>query len=1039
MTNHNEPKLYTAKMREIARKNAVTYDWAKEITKAVVERAEYMLPYVDFMCENMPSEGFPRTAGNSTLEADEKIKGICPYCGASVAKVHRKGQWQMDPTINPWKVSCPGCQKCFPSNDFGLLYKRGLNEKGEYDRELAYKNNAEAVARGEKDALVNELFPEKDPLWMEDDGFGWSPKDGTYGTLDDNKWAWAAAYHEKIWFNEHDLEANSIALTIERFGQAYLYTGEEKYAYACKKLLLRAADEYPKYDFKRCSLGYPSSHGLGWNGKIIGGIWEHYITVRLMRACDAICPVLTKEESEYLKENIIREAFRGVKSAQIHGNYGMHQKVAALGAVLLDDEAEINEMLDWLERANEREWFGRGARKDYVDPIYGTVRDVRYKCDGGDMGSKYVEEIDHDGFGAEIGITYNKIWFIGTLEIAEILSHCKYNRLDFFKNPKFVKMFDTFIHMTVASGRSRAEGDSGYTVTEMYPFANEMLRGYNVLRDPKLAQAYQYYMKGDLSKIYIDMFTDPEELAESVKNVIATYGEYPFRSDNLTGYGLTVLREGEHKYGAKKQYDTWMYYGRTEQSHAHRDMMQLGVDAYGLNMSPDLGYPEATALTPNRYEWVKATISHNTVVVNGESQVETYTGTSYHYDDTDVVKLVDVDGAVAYEETDIYRRTAVQIAANDEIAYTVDFFRIKGGDTHMYSFHSQSYKGFTSDDVKWEPQVDEHGNYVGTYASPDVEYGHDPYSSDTEYTPNPKYTRGFTWLTEANKGTVDNGNFTIDFKQTDFRGQAVDGDNLHLRYTAVNDWTPDAVDIATGFPPRKKIHECIPGLDYMFIHRKGKDLDTLFTSVLQPYKNTPYIKEVVGLPVQIKDGTEGADDIAKAVRIYLENGLCDYVIYATNNAVTYEVIDGDKTFDFRGFIGVYRMDKNGKNVYNYLNDGDILADVIKPADTCGVYKGKITDFTKVFGFENEIVVSFDESIKDDENLVGRYVYVDSKSKRNTVYRIEAVSRRDDKVVLHLGNTSLIDGLVDKFDLSLGYTYAVEEGDQVRIPLSIVKK
>jgi hypothetical protein len=364
-------------MREIALKNAKTYDWAKEIVATVTERAEYMLQYVDELCALVPSEGFPRTAGNSTLEAGEEVKGRCPYCGAHIAKATRKGQWVMDPTVHPWKLTCPACQSNFPSNDFGLLYKRGLNEKGEYDRALAIKNNEEAVARGEKDALVNELFPDKDPLWMVDDGFGWSPKDGTYGTLDDNKWAWAAGYHEKVWFNEHDHDANSIALTIERFAQAYLYTGEEKYAHAGKKLLLRAADVYPGYDFKKVSLGYPSSHGLGWNGKIIGGIWEHYITIRLIRAYDAICPVLTEEESEYIKENIVREGVRGVKSAQIHGNYGMHQKVMALAAVLLDDEDEVNDILDWMQSPSERAWFGRGERQDYVDPIYGTVRDVR--------------------------------------------------------------------------------------------------------------------------------------------------------------------------------------------------------------------------------------------------------------------------------------------------------------------------------------------------------------------------------------------------------------------------------------------------------------------------------------------------------------------------------------------------------------------------------------------------------------------------------------------------------------------------------------
>ena len=45
---------------------------------------------------------------------------------------------------------------------------------------------------------------------------------------------------------------------------------------------------------------------------------------------------------------------------------------------------------------------------------------------------------------------------------------------------------------------------------------------------------------------------------------------------------------------------------------------------------------------------------------------------------------------------------------------------------------------------------------------------------------------------------------------------------------------------------------------------------------------------------------------------------------------------------------------------------------------------------------------------------------------------------EDKVVLHLGNTSLIGGFVDKFDFGNGYHYAITEGDLVRIPLTYTK-
>ena len=52
------------------------------------------------------------------------------------------------------------------------------------------------------------------------------------------------------------------------------------------------------------------------------------------------------------------------------------------------------------------------------------------------------------------------------------------------------------------------------------------------------------------------------------------------------------------------------------------------MSAFGLNLAPDLGYPEQTGSQPNRMEWVRTTLSHNTVVVNekehnGNDYVET--------------------------------------------------------------------------------------------------------------------------------------------------------------------------------------------------------------------------------------------------------------------------------------------------------------------------------------------------------------------------------------------------------------------------------
>ena len=121
-----------------------------------------------------------------------------------------------------------------------------------------------------------------------------------------------------------------------------------------------------------------------------------------------------------------------------------------------------------------------------------------------------------------------------------------------------------------------------------------------------------------------------------------------------------------------------------------------------------------------------------------------------------------------------------------------------------------------------------------------------------------------------------------------------------------------------------------------------------------------------------------------------------------------------------------------------MNDGDTLSNVFEPASTLAAYTGTVVDFTKEFVFENSITVNLDQANVDLGALKGRYVYVDSTSKRNTVYRIQSAEAVDGKVVLHLGNTSLIGGFVDKFDFAKGYHYAIAKGQNIRIPMSYTK-
>ena len=137
-----------------AQYNAANYSWGVKGMKSLGGSAYQYVFSLDKVYELIPAEGVPRSYQNSTLEANIDVRDCCPACGVNVDEIY--GDWACNVLEKPWKIWCPNCRTIFPTNDFELLYQRGLDENGEYNRDLAVQRNAEAVARGEKDALVND-------------------------------------------------------------------------------------------------------------------------------------------------------------------------------------------------------------------------------------------------------------------------------------------------------------------------------------------------------------------------------------------------------------------------------------------------------------------------------------------------------------------------------------------------------------------------------------------------------------------------------------------------------------------------------------------------------------------------------------------------------------------------------------------------------------------------------------------------------------------------------------------------------------------
>lgn len=502
------------------------------------------------------------------------------------------------------------------------------------------------------------------------------------------------------------------------------------------------------------------------------------------------------------------------------------------------------------------------------------------------------------------------------------------------------------------------------------------------------------------------------------------------KRDEASNYKFGVMSLNLYDEAAKeaKQYvgarDTqralWMYYGRNT-GHGHRDTLNLGLYAFGIDLSPDLGYPEAANSTnTHRAEWMNNTISHNTVVVDKAKQQAQWVAEPKHYDDSSMVKLIDVEAPKPYPQTDLYKRTSAMIRVDDLHSYVVDFFRVRGGDDHHFSFHGAEGQ-VTTEGLNLVPQSG------GSYAGEDVPFGERP---ENDSVTGSGYTGpGFHWLGNVERDTNPSEQFSVDWDINDtWKVMAPDADP-HLRLTMLGQY--GNVALADGIPSRNR-----PGnpesLRYMIVHNEGENLETNFTAVLEPYDGERFVQSIEAAPVTTVDGTEVSAMEAKAVKITMKDGRTDVIINTLHSDRTY-VIDSD--IQFKGFFGVY-SEQDGKTLFTYLNDGEYIGKIGGP-ETAAVPRitGSVLDFTKELSLDNALTVAMDLQGNELDALVGQFIYVDNDGERNGAYPIEQVETLSDGTYkLSVGEKTFIRTYQDPQNLEAGFIYNVTEGATFTIPL-----
>ncbi|WP_127581515.1 heparinase II/III domain-containing protein [Paenibacillus koleovorans] len=1060
--------IYTEAKKAAARQNIVKYEWAQRLRDEAVEIAE---PYVEAgwerLWQSIPPYTLPRSYG-----VNQKRGSI--VTGLTLNQFGNY-PYRADPLGRPWKLFDPSCSMWFPTNDFEAYYKSGLDAHGLFRPKLA-----------DRSLLVNTLYPERGPEWGVDDGFGWIDSEGHVFTF-------IAHYiHMFLWYGGDNC---LVTVGLKALKEAYLYTGDLKYARAGIVLLDRIADVYPALDtslhnpqvFLVCDGGTPEG-----KGKATGSIWETFVIKELLYAYDAFLPELDNPEtiaflSEkaavcqldvdksngetirlHMEQSIVRQVYPAIRNGQILGNTGMHERAAALAAVVLDSPPETVEWLDFVFQPNEA---GDGIRQALVD------------------------KVDRDGHGDESAPSYNSLWLDSFAELAELLEDCRhYNQGVLWNHVKFKKMFDSFIPLVMLGRYTPSIGDSGTTGQPglVGHSARLLVKAFEKYGDPIYAQAAYLFGGNSWDKVHGGIFqADQDGLIARMKAAVAAQGPLTLPSTNLSGYGLAALRDDGEPHGQgtwsghgqgnglaqgggqkgwqshedgrgneQFQRTLWMYYGQSD-GHGHADTLNIGLYAYGLDLMPDLGYPEfADKRDMHRFHWVRNTISHNTVMVDRRQQAVQRVAIPLHYDDCGRVKLIDVEAPKAYPHVRRYRRTTAMIRIDDRDSYAIDLFRVAGGREHHFSFHGPEGAVAT----EGLACVEQPG---GTLAGADVPYGeraddiagpgykghglHYLQRVERDVAPPEQFSLDWTavdtWhVHDAAVAVADATDATVAAVAADVRaGAAVTTDAadshgaadpavagpIHLRLTMLGAY--DEVALADGVPPRNK-----PGnpasLRYAIVRRGDgeEELDSLFLSVIEPYRKERRIVSIAAVTAE-RDSYGGGDrSEAAAVKLVLDNGRTDYVVCSTDPDSIYWI---DGKFAFRGFFGVYAEESEGP-VYGYLHDGDLLGPLSEPLlrPTKGRLEGTVVDFTRQLSMQNEITVQMELQGSLPSELIGVSLYVQGDGEGNAVYTIQGFTSIGEGLYrLDIGDSTLIRRYRE--DKAREFIYDISVGDAVVIPLS----
>ncbi len=922
-----------------ARENIAKYQWAKDTVKGlkddVIKSAWCEVGKSADQLLDVPDEQLWELMPDTRIHREYYVnqhKG-CPVHGLEIKKFSVFHPWKIDPFNKPFKIQCPIGGEWYPSNDF---------------------------AAGD---LTSGDFP--------DDGTGFKKDGDTYFFLG-----------EYI----HAVYLNGVRPALDRLSQLYLLTGDKRYAHKAAVILLRLAEQFPNSTDKadRC-YKYPYAVRSGF---ITDYIWSCSDVAGIAAAYDRIYDALDDPDTVeflssklptvktgaelrlYVEENIVRVGAKALQDTVIVGNFGMHQNSAATLALVMDDVKGVNkpdslEMIDWL-----------------------------YYKSTGPLRTFASNSLFKDGGGAEsIGYNTSKLAMFPTMEKVEQLRKLHPEQIDtarfpvMWDEPKLKAMAQSyFMDLILLDRYFPGVGDCGGP-EPLHPTDRD--RGLRSLLSGYGETVYRQYGDDRVATTLMDstgkishpsVFDKP--IDDKVRKAVKKLGTFlPRKTQLFDGYRLAIARSGSEE----DQKALWVFYG-AHPAHIHRDPLNLGFEALGKALLPDLGYPKSWDFAAT---WETHIATHNTVMIDQKNPTIHDFGRLISLQLANGVEMIDSQedpyrtADLAFGEPPhpsplpggegerLYRRTSLMIDLSPQDCYMADIFRVRGGGEHWQSWHGPGVEP-----VYDGPALVQQAK--GTLAGEDVEYKASRPGPDGK--PLLDYQAMFT---NIRRGTVT-APWSLDYDLAGAR-------KVHVRVTGLPEPGTELV-LADGRAPSQPDDYTIT---YSFACRTDDaPLTSEYLTVIEPYSD----KRVIS-------GIERLAPRGKAIDGYRPSGIRVTTEAAQDTILSTGIPDGSAKLGDMALIGdLGLVRRNGERIERlFLSSGKLLI-----ARDASIGLARAENVGKIIALDrdaNEITV--DMTIGDPKALIGRRVRIESAERCDAYEVVGARASGHGKLRLTLGTTSLL--------------------------------